>query len=381
MAEPTVVIDGIAQGGAGVGRIDGKVVFVDGALPGEEVLVRIDETRSRYSRGTAIEVLEASPLRTEPPCPHFDSCGGCSWQMAAYEAQLDWKTEIVGSQLIQIGRLETDVARCLSAGEPFGYRNRLDLRTAGGKPALLARRSHTPVPLDVCLLAAGPIAEAVASIDGLPDGGRLTLRAGLRTGDTATIWDGPDPGIEAVSASDAVIFEEVAGRRFRISGRAFFQVNTGAAEILVDTVRRAADADPDVVVDVYAGGGLLGISVATARLISIEANRKAVADLRHNRGGDEDVLGMPASKALGKLTGLDVDVMIVDPPRSGIDAQTVNAMLAIRPKTLVSVSCDPATFARDARTLLDAGYRLDFVQPIDMFPQTPHVEIVGRFIV
>lgn len=376
---------GMAHGGEAVGRRNGKVVFVEGALPGELVEVETIQDRGSYERGRLVRIVESSPRRVEPPCPHFGVCGGCRWQFADYPAQLEWKTEIVRSQLVHIGGLESEVRPTRAVGPAYHYRNRMDFRVEAGRLALFASRSRTLVPLDLCLLPVEVLSEAVRTAPRLEDVRRVTLRAGVNTDTALAILEGrPARGIDwaiPTSALDgAVVYEEVAGRRFRISGRSFFQVNTWGAEQLVGVVREAADLRPgDHLLDAYAGVGLFSATVGAEAglVVAVESDPKTVEDLLANT--DAEVIEADAAVALRRLD-TRIDVAIVDPPRTGLGADVVEGLLRVGPRVIVSVSCDPASFARDAARLVRGGYRLEWVQPLDLFPQTPHVETVARFV-
>jgi 23S rRNA (uracil1939-C5)-methyltransferase len=384
--EAGVRIEAMAHGGAGVGRRNGKAVFVPGAVPGDLAEVEVIEDRGRFERARLVRVLERSPDRVEVPCPWFGMCGGCQWQMAAYPAQLAWKRETVASQLAHLGGLEAEVAPTVAPGPPFGYRNRIDLRVTGGRPALSAARSHDLVALDRCLLLIPPLAGVFGRLGDLTGVSRLTLRAGVRTGERVAIVDGRVPphasgwGVAALPARRAVIHEAVAGATLRVSGRSFFQVNTDGAEALVGLVGDAlAGAGSGTLVDGYAGGGLFAATVGARfdRVVAVEADPGAVSDLRANVPAAE-VVASPMERGVATVAGT-VDAVVVDPPRAGMGAAVVEAICRLRPPVVVVVSCDPAAFARDARLLSDRGYRLERVRPLDLFPQTFHVEIVARF--
>jgi 23S rRNA (uracil1939-C5)-methyltransferase len=369
-------IESVAHGGDGIGRAAGKVVFVRGAVPGDLVEVEIVESRQRFDRAVVASVIEPSRHRVEPPCPVFGRCGGCAWQMASYPAQLEWKRDVVVSQLAHVGRLESEVGPALAVGDPYRYRNRVDLRTAGGRFALLEEASHTRVAIEDCLLVVEPLHRL---LDRLEPGAnrRVTLRAGVTTDEVVAIGSGP--GYTATSA--AVIHEIVGGVRFRISGKAFFQINTAGAEQLVQLVARALEQTDrtGTLVDGYAGGGLFAATVGAGfdTVVAIESDRTAVSDLGVNCGSAR-VVAAPVEEAFEQLPAR-VEAVVVDPPRQGLGRTVVEGIVARSPSVVVSVSCDPASAARDSRLLVDAGYSLDWVQPVDLFPQTPHIETVSRF--
>lgn len=361
-----VTIESMAHGGDGVAHRDGKAVFVSGAVTGDRIALGITQDKGRFERGEILELVEPSADRTEPPCPHFAACGGCQWQMARHEAQLEWKREIVRSQLAHLGRIEAEVMPVEAPSAAFGYRNRMDFRIVDGRPALVRRGSHQTVPIDSCHLLVPELAEIFGRLGRL-DGDRLTLRMGVNTGETMVLVDD----------DDGCIHEEVAGHRFRITRRAFFQVNTAGAGLLVELVRDIVGS-PESLVDAYAGGGLFAATAGSeARsVVAIESDRTALADLAVNVPG-ATVLEAPVEAGLPRIA--TADVVIVDPPRQGLGRAVVGELARIAPHAVAYVSCDPASFSRDARMLVDAGFRLDSVTPVDMFPQTYHVELVAAF--
>lgn len=368
---PVVEIDSLAHGGAGVGRVDGQVVFCPGSVPGDRVRIEVLEDRGRYLRGRPVEFVTPSPRRTDPPCPVFGICGGCDWQMLGLPAQLEAKAEVVRSQLIHLGRVaDPPVEATVGTGVGFEYRNRVDLRISGGKPALIRAGSHDPVVIDDCPIAVGPIRAEIAGLRPPPGADRATLRASVATGDKLVLfrvggrWE------------RGRMTEVVGGSRLRITGRAFFQVNTTGAEQLV----RLADEmlgieSSDTLLDGYAGGGLFAATVgrAAGAVVAVENDRRALSDLAANAPHAEILPG-----DFERVSLPPVEAAVVDPPRTGLGGAGVAALVGSGPERVVYVSCDPASFARDVRLLGDAGYRLARVVPVDMFPQTHHVEVVGH---
>lgn len=371
----TVEVESLAHGGRGVARRDGRVVFVAGGVPGDVVDVVITRDKGRFAEADVARVVTHSPSRVEPPCPVFSTCGGCDWQMIDLDAQRRHKADIVAGQLRHLGGVEAPpVVETRAVGPGFGYRNRIDLRVADGRPALLAARSHTRVVIENCPLVVPPIAAMIEDLEIEPGVDRLTLRASERTGEQVVLarrnrrWD------------DGVLHESVAGHVFQVSGRAFFQVNTPGAETLVELVHEALSPSPDdTLLDAYAGGGLFSATVGAAagRVVAVESDRRALADLAVNAPTAQAVASQfeEAGGALGS-----VDVAVVDPPRTGMGEAGVAALMAASPDRVAYVSCDPAALARDTRLLAGEGYRLDRVTPVDMFPQTHHVEAVAVFV-
>jgi len=389
----------MAHGGAAIGRIDGKAHFVDGAMPGELVRGDVVQDKGAWARVALQEVLQPSPLRVAPPCPHFARCGGCQWQFADYPTQLEWKQSIVASQLAHLGGLDDPpMAPAVAPGPEYGYRNRMDFSVLDGAPALTERRSHTLVPISECLLLDPVLARMYDNLTDLGEARAVTLRMSTTTGSVLAVIRGPVPdGAEAwgcgISRRDRSgvhakigsgdISETVAGAELRITGDAFFQSNIAGAETLVALVAAALEPQSgETLLDAYAGGGLFSVTVGrkASTVIAVEANGLGVFDLRHNlaqAGIDHRLVkGAVEDAAIGERW----DTAVVDPPREGLRAAGVAAVTAGKPRSIAYVSCDPASLARDVRHLNDAGYQLELATPVDLFPQTFHIETVAQFV-
>lgn len=390
----------VAHGGEAVARHEGKTYFVAGAMPGELVSGEVVRDKGNWARLELRSIDTPSPDRTQPPCGHFGECGGCHWQYAAYERQLEWKRRIVAGQLAHLGGVaDADVRPTVAPGPAYHYRNRMDFRVSDGRPALFRPKSNRLVPLDECLLLVPELRDVFARLGPLDGVRRLTLRAGVRTGERLAVISGkvPEQAKEwetalAVTTREGVkpyagkpsIREEVGGATLRISGLAFFQNNTDGAEALVRLATEAAELTADdVLLDGYAGGGLFSATLGprAARVIAVEVEPGAVRDLRTNLRAAEveaSVIRAPFEQSPARIEE-PWNVALVDPPRTGLGAEGVDVVTAADPRRIVYVSCDAASLARDARLLAGAGYRLDWATPVDMFPQTYHVETVARF--
>ncbi|MCB1245786.1 MAG: class I SAM-dependent RNA methyltransferase [Acidimicrobiia bacterium] len=390
----------IAHGGEAVARKDGKAHFVAGALPGEVVTATITEDRGSWARAALVSVVEASDERRQPPCPHAATCGGCQWQFADEAAQRRWKRDTVASQLAHIGRIDNPIVHdTVAPSASLGYRNRMDFHVVDGRPALYRSRSHDLVPLDVCLLLVEPLRTVFDSLGDLTGVERFVLRGSDRTGDILMIVEGEVPasildlgipilhrqpgGLTAV-AGEPALRDEVAGVRFEIPFDGFFQNNTDGAEALVALVADVLDLDgTETMLDAYGGVGLFGATVGrrAVRVLGIESSAPAAAFARRNLAGagvDHRIITGSVTRDIEQLDEY-WDVVVVDPPRKGLTERGVEAVTSTMPTRVAYVSCDPASFARDARTFEELGYRFVEATPVDMFPQTYHVEIVGRF--
>ena len=242
----------MAHLGEAVARVDGKAHFVAGAMPGEVVLGEVVLDKGAWARVELSSITKPAPGRVEPPCRHFSTCGGCQWQFAGYETQLEWKTDIVAGQLRHLGRIDAPVVRpAVTAGDPYAYRNRMDFRVVAGKPALHRARSRELVRLDECLLLLPGLDRLFGRLGNLGNIRRITMRMSATTGQSLLIVDGPLPDslddvdgiIQRTSAGSRIVSgkgwieEDIAGNRLRISGGSFFQSNTAAAALLVDLAK------------------------------------------------------------------------------------------------------------------------------------------------
>jgi 23S rRNA (uracil1939-C5)-methyltransferase len=391
---------GIAHGGEAVARKDGKAHFVAGAMPGEVVTGTVIEDKGSWARVALVDVLESAPERRQPPCIHADLCGGCQWQFAGESIQRSWKRATVISQLQHLGRVDKPVVHeTVSTGSDFAYRNRMDFHVVDGKPALYRSRSNDLVPLSECLLLAAPIREVFDNLGDLTGITRLILRAGINTDTMVALIEGevPDdieswglPVVHLVNetfrtvAGDPNLSEVVDGVRFEIPAEEFFQNNTAGAEVLVSLVRAILEVgDDETMLDGYCGVGLFGATVGrdAARVVGVESSPRAAKYARRNLTASGVEHNIKTGSFSRDIESLDEywDVAVVDPPRKGLGEKGVQAVTSAMPRVIAYVSCDPASFARDTKLLSEHGYEFVEATPVDMFPQTYHVEVVGRF--
>jgi 23S rRNA (uracil1939-C5)-methyltransferase len=373
-----VTFSDMAYEGHALARYPEGVVFAEYGIPGERATVQLYRKHNGVAHGRVVEVHEASSDRVEAPCPYFGICGGCQWQHIRYERQLELKRHVVKEQLRRIGKFaEQPVSETVGADEPFGYRNHMRF-TAGkrGDLGFVRRGSHSLLPIERCMIAQPAINETLARTQGHTEGmHQLEVRLGVNTGDI--LIEPPEAGQPRRSSyHDALL-----GREFEVSSASFFQSNTRQAERLIELVIEKLQPDRrDVLVDAYAGVGTFAAIMApmVAQVIAIEESPPAVADAFANMQ-DLDNVRCIEGKVEHVLPGLEErpTALILDPPRQGCHPAVLDAILAHRPPRLAYVSCDPATLARDLRILVDGGYELLDVTPLDMFPQTFHVECVA----
>ena len=436
----------LAFDGKAVAYRDGKVIFLDGGLPGERVLAEVVRSRKRYDFASVKEVLQRSPMRIDAPCSHIGECGGCAWQDLSYQQQLIYKRKQVVDCLERIGGLESvKVNDGIGSLELFHYRNKMEFSfhvvPDGGFTLGLHRRGKFDEIFDLaaCWLASDTCNKIVAwvrqfvcdekipvydvfthvgylrflmiresrrtgqiMVNLVTNYGEIPRREKLATGlkeafpQITTLvhnQNGQKSNI-AVGEVERVVFgtgyieERLFDSTFRIRANSFFQTNTLQTETLYHTALDMLEPEPaDRLLDLYCGTGSIGILAAqTVRdVLGVELVADAVKSARENadinrvsnarfvQGDVKDVLAMQERE------GAAFDIVVVDPPRAGMHPTALKHAIQLRPKKFAYVSCNPATFARDAAEIVKAGYKLPEVRPVDMFPHTKHIEVIGVF--
>ena len=386
-----IELTGFAAGGKAVGRApDGRVAFVEYAIPGERVLAEITAETASFVEATTIEVREPSELRVEPRCQYFGRCGGCQLQHVAYGEQLRLKTGIVREQLRRIGRFE-DAAidgvlrEMIGMADPWAYRNHMRFTVRrDGEVGFMEHGSHRFLRIDHCEIALPAANRVLQDAQGRTMQTRaLTVRAGEHSGELLVQpklrWRPHRRG--RTRSGQPYYHELLRGARYRVSSPAFFQVNSRQAERLIElVVARARAVQPRLVADAYSGVGTFAVALAQVvpDVVTIEASAAAGDDAEVNLAPYDNVRRITGTVE-EQLPALDPvpDVVVVDPPRAGLDASVIDAIVESGVRRLVYVSCDPATLARDLRRLADGGMELSEVQPIDMFPHTQHIECIS----
>jgi 23S rRNA (uracil1939-C5)-methyltransferase len=384
-AEAVVTIEKIVPGGDGMARLSGKVAFVPFTLPGESVRIRVVRDRKDFLIAEPTEILAPSADRREPPCPLFTRCGGCSLQHMSYEAQREAKREIVRDAFARVGRLELPAPEIVSADELY-YRNRIQFhRTADGRLGFMRRDSNAVITVKRCFIAADPINRLFADqTPGAP--GRFTA---FGFGDRLWVQsDGPGRSGDQDEAGGAeTVGIELLGKQFEFGVRGFFQSNIGMLEKLVPDLVEAAcrvRRGDGTVVDLYAGTGVFGSFLAErfSRVVSVEHNRYSIASARVNiHGSGHLFFAEDADRWVSGPSAVRVpDLVVVDPPRSGLSAAVRTYLTGSGVSALAYVSCDPVTLARDAAFLASSGFTLEGLTLYDFYPQTPHIESLAVFV-
>lgn len=381
--EPLAIVEGIvsdlADHGDGVLSWEDRPLMVAGVLPGERVEVAVRKRYRNISVGECLRILEPSPDRVDPPCPLFGRCSGCQLQHAGSDLQHRVKRRRVQRALAAAGLDERVVRPTWGSPTALRYRNHARFTVVDGAIGFMRRRPKVHLPVDDCLLMDERITEAVACARGrVDDATQFNVRVGIRTGERMIQ---PSFGDRLpVPSGQPHVHEVVFGHRFRVSAPAFFQVNTRAADLLCQLVRHVVTCGPARrVVDAYAGVGTFAAALADVaeRIVAVEYSGPAMDDATCNLAhlGNVELRCGAAEDLLPDLEG-PVDALVLDPPRRGCHRRALEAVVAARPACVAYVSCDPASLARDLR-LLTRTYVLDWVQPVDMFPQTHHVEAVA----
>ena len=402
-----VTLTGLVYGGDAIGRLpDGRAVFVPFALPGETVRISIVEDKPRHALARLEEILIPSETRIEPRCRHFATCGGCHYQNMPYASQLESKTAILVDQLKRIGKLnDVPIAPIVPSPEPWRYRNYVQFQISQeGKLGFNKSRSNDITPIEECFLPESLLDEIWPLLNFDPGTG--IQRVGLRLGneqDVLITLEGISDGIpelvideldasvihisnesQVVIAGSEYTWLNVFGRLFRVSAGTFFQVNTPVAELMVEAILAELPQKKDLtILEVYCGAGLFSAFLAkkAERLLAIEASSSACNDFMFilDEFVNVELFEAPAEVVIPSLE-IKPDLVLVDPPRSGLDRTVLQGILTMGAQKIVYVSCDPTTLARDARYLINGGYMLSQVTPFDMFPQTYHIESISIWI-
>lgn len=437
-----LTIDGMTAQGSGVGHYDGLAVFVANTAEGDRILCHIIKAKKNYAVGKVVKILDPSPDRTESDCPVSDQCGGCCYRQIAYEAELRIKAQKVQDSFTRIGHLEgLSYQPILGCDVREGYRNKAQYPVAaipghGPRIGFYAANSHRVVEGMDCRLQPPVFAHVLRLIRGWMMQFGITcyderyhkgllrhiyLRQGIRTGElmVCMVVNGTNlphsfdllrllrddieefrtlivnyntkktnvilGGEEEVLYGEGFITDILLGKRFRISPRSFFQVNTLQAEVLYSKAAELAQLTPsDTLLDLYCGTGTIGLTMAdrVKKLYGAEIVPAAVEDARRNAAANgisnaEFLCGDAAEAAAEfRSRGIHPDVILVDPPRKGLSPALIQTISEMGPKRTVYVSCDPATLARDCARFAELGWQVRTVCPVDMFPRTAHVETV-----
>lgn len=437
-----IVFEDLTHEGSGVAKIDGYPLFIPNGLPGEKATVKVIKTNKNYGFGRLLEIKERSPYRVEAPCLIYKECGGCQLQHLSYEGQLKTKHKHVKDVLERIGKIKTIVHPTLGMENPWRYRNKSQVPIGEQEGGLIGgfyqQRSHKIINMEQCLIQQEENDYVVNTVKDIcskygvraydeahhkGDLRHIMVRRGLVTKEIMIVLisrtqDIPNrkaivdeivqkvPNIKSIIHNvnnkktnvimgdatrvlwgEETITDYIGDVKFAISARSFYQVNPEQTKVLYEkALEYAALSGEEKVIDAYCGIGTISLFLAkkASKVFGVEIVPQAIEDARNNAVlNDIHNVDFAVGKAEVVIPnwykeGNEADVLVVDPPRKGCDEALLQTILDMKPKKVVYVSCNPATLARDLRILEDGGYKTEEVQPVDMFPQTMHVEAVAR---
>jgi tRNA/tmRNA/rRNA uracil-C5-methylase (TrmA/RlmC/RlmD family) len=368
-------VGAVAHGGHCVARHDGQVVFVRHALPGEVVRARVTEQTAKFLRADAVEILQPSPHRVDPPCPYTGPgrCGGCDFQHVDIAEQRRLKATVVKDTLRRIGGIERDVVVESPGDDGLGWRTRMRYAVVDGRPGMYAHRSHDLIQIDRCWIA-HPETPRVLD-QHWPD--TSAVQAVVSSEGKTSILTDQDPSGRLV--------EVVHQRRFRVEAGGFWQVHPAAATTLVDAVLTGLEPQPgESALDLYSGVGLFAAFLAEAGcvVLAVEDDRDAIRNARRNLH-DLPKVTIEQGKVEKVLTGAaregleSVDLVVLDPPRTGAGQHVVQRIAGLSPRRIGYVACDPAALARDLKIFEGLGYGIRSLRAFDLFGMTHHIECVA----
>ncbi|MFT4727230.1 MAG: 23S rRNA (uracil1939-C5)-methyltransferase [Granulosicoccus sp.] len=357
--EAELTIESLTNSGDGLGRLDDRVVFVPYTMPGDKVQIKITQRKKNFMLAETIDILEEGPGRVTPRCSVFERCGGCDWQHVPYAHQLKAKEEQLRDTLTRIGTLGTvPIEPIAHGGEEFNYRNRIQGEVRGGKFHYKRRRSDERIAIDRCEIAEEPINEWLAS----------------------DLSEVPAGRVEIAIVDRLVVVAPISEKNTTDLG--FRQVNTQVSQLLTNRLLECVkNSECTTVIDLYCGRGnwtnqiaalhtdkqVMGVDTSSENIDAARANS------RQMKLGNVQFHLSPVEKIINRLP-VATSLCIVDPPRSGLDSAVTERLCRNRPPELIYVSCHPATLARDLKLLTNAGYQITTLLPLDMFPQTAHLE-------
>jgi tRNA/tmRNA/rRNA uracil-C5-methylase (TrmA/RlmC/RlmD family) len=382
-----VHIEKVAHGGHFIARHNGAVIFVRHAIPGEQCTIEITSTGSSFNRGDVVDVIAPSEFRVQPPCQyaHKSGCGGCDFQHITPAYQRELKSNVISEQFSRIAKKEIQV-EVEEVGPAIGWRTRAIATTnRNGKLGFYKSRSHSITPIDNCIICVDGMKFSDVSARALKGDVRVEISAS-NSGER-TIALAPTRGEEKarITEGPAILHEVVEGRTLEVSQESFWQSHIQAPEILTKTVLNFAKLKSgDHVLDLYGGVGLFTAAIVdavgpTGHVDLIEGSKVATEDARRNFVGFKNVTIATGdvAKLLPRVSS--ADVVVLDPPREGAGKDVISQIVALNPRSIVYVACDPAALARDTAYLEDHSYSLAEIRAFDLFPMTHHIECVALY--
>jgi 23S rRNA (uracil1939-C5)-methyltransferase len=376
----------IVPRGFGLAFAESLTVLVALSVPGDKVAVRLVEIKGKTAFAEIETIVEPGPERITPPCPYVGRCGGCDFQQMTYAAQLDAKVGIIRDNLHRIGKIEYDhEIPVIASPREFGYRLRAQwhIDAKSREIGYYERNSRNLIAIEHCPILTPELDDALQRVRAEMDWENFRPEKGAID---AACGDGGAVSLfsEAVELADNEIVFSAAGERYTFAAHAFFQGNKYLIETLIETA--IGDASGDKALDLYSGVGLFTLPLARRfkKVLAVEDYVPAVEFARKNVASaglsNVEIVTKPVGRFLAEQEKADVDFALLDPPRFGTEKKTVLDLIRLRPRNISYVSCDPSVLARDLRRFLDAGYAIESVTALDLFPQTHHVETVARLV-
>ena len=404
--EENVKIDNLDHYGRGIGKYYGQTVFIDNTLPEEIVNIKVNNNKKNYCEAEVINYLKTSEKRITPLCPYFEICGGCNIMHMPYEEQLNYKRNKVIEIMKKFSEVESFIIKDILATEQFYYRNKITLQV-DKKIGLYKKASYEVVNIDKCYISNSNINKVIEKLNTmkLENINQIIIKSSLNSNDIMVvfcIYNKIDEKYLVDSLKTIVtsiikkykneekclygknsIIEKINDYKFYISADSFFQVNTMGMEKLYNQVKKYLNPDKSMsILDLYCGTGTIGIYLSryVKNVVGVEINKSAVFDARRNADlNDVNNIKFICSDVKDVIKDYkNIDSVIVDPPRAGLSKEAINNLIKLKAKKVIYVSCDPVTLARDINVLKEF-YNLEEITPVDMFPNTYHVECVSLF--
>jgi 23S rRNA (uracil1939-C5)-methyltransferase len=368
-----IVVEKLVQGGKGFARTPDGVVFIEGALPGEEVLCRYVDKKKDYSNAVVVEVLNSSEYRTEPICPYYGICGGCDLQHLAAEEQSKLKGQIFQENLNRIGGISYTKKIPVYSGAATGYRNRARFQsdTKQESAGFFGRHSGSVIPIDFCPVLVPKLNELLGKPDKLIDvavraeKGRRRIQSGVFAAANETMY--------AIEHQELSL--QVNGKQFRTEPEVFFQSNREVFSTLVENM--VSDLSGENAVDLYSGVGTIAafLEDGFSRVTAVERNPLCLKYARKNLTSSVKFVTQSVESWVSGISKMEIDLLSVDPPRTGLSADAAATIIKLQPKQILYISCDSVTFSRDVKLLAaKGGYSLCRLEAYDLYPHTSHLE-------
>ena len=383
-----VEIEKVAHGGHCIAHFDGAVIFVRHAIPGEKCRVVITSIGKSFNRGDVIEVLQPSPDRVIAPCTfaHRKGCGGCDFQHISLMRQRQLKSAVITEQFLRIAQMEIEV-EVEEVGEPLHWRTRLTATTTSdGKLGFYAARTHSVVPVTDCVIAVKEMEMPELASRSWKSDVRVEISTGSAGQRNIALAPKQSAGKARLTQGNQRLHHNVMGRDLEVSQDSFWQSHINAPEVLVRSLLEYAKIQSgDYVLDLYGGVGLFTSAMlyevgAQGRVDLIEASKSATHDAMRNFANNENVKIINGDVATYLPQILHADVIVLDPPREGAGKSVVAGIVKLTPRSIVYISCDPASLARDSAYFLHMGYSLSKIRAFDLFPMTHHIECVALYL-